>query len=88
MINELLEFTRGSHTTVIMSPSSYRRFIDQFVEEFQPEVRDKGSEIILENQPPDIEIYFEPQRLSHVLSNLINNALDEMSGGGKSEDSF
>ncbi len=82
MINELLEFTRGSHTTVIMSPSSYRRFIDQFVEEFQPEVRDKGSELILENTPPDIEIYFEPQRLSHVLSNLINNALDEMSAGG------
>ena len=83
MINELLEFTRGSHTTVIMSPSNYQRFILQFVDEFQPEVRDKGSEIVLENQPPNVELFFEPQRLSHVFINLINNALDEMSDGGK-----
>ena len=83
MINELLEFTRGSHTTVIMSPSNYHRFILQFVDEFQPEVRDKGSEIVLENHPPTAELFFEPQRLSHVFINLINNALDEMPGGGK-----
>ena len=82
MINELLEFTRGSHTTVIMSPANYERFIRQFIEEFQQEVRDKGSEIVLENEPPNIELFFEPQRLSHVFINLINNALDEMTGGG------
>ena len=82
MINELLEFTRGSHTTVIMSPSNYRRFISQFVDEYQQEVRDKGSELVIEGDPPDVEVFFEPQRLSHVLSNLINNALDEMAAGG------
>lgn len=83
MINELLEFTRGSHTTVIMSPSNYGHFIHQFLEEFEPEVRDKGSQLALENEPPDIEVYFEPQRLSHVFTNLINNALDEMPSGGR-----
>ena len=82
MINELLEFTRGSHTTVIMSPSNYRRFIHQLIADFQPEVRDKGSELVLENEPPDLELFFEPNRLSHVFSNLINNALDEMDSGG------
>ncbi|MBT5707756.1 MAG: cyclic nucleotide-binding domain-containing protein, partial [Verrucomicrobia bacterium] len=37
MINELMEFTRGSHTTVIMSPSNYHRFIKQFIEEYHQE---------------------------------------------------
>ncbi|MDA7497115.1 ATP-binding protein [bacterium] len=83
MINELMEFTRGSHTTVIMSPSNYHRFIKQFIEEYHQEVRDKGSELVLVNEPPDVEVFFEPQRLSHVFSNLINNALDEMPAGGK-----
>jgi len=83
MINELMEFTRGSHTTVIMSPSNYHRFIKQFIEEYHQEVRDKGSELVLENEPPDVDVFFEPQRLSHVFSNLINNALDEMPAGGK-----
>ncbi len=83
MINELLEFTKGSHSTVIMSPSNYQRFIHQLVAELQPEVRDKGSELVLENEPPPLELLFEPQRLSHVFSNLINNALDEMPTGGQ-----
>ncbi len=83
MINELLEFTRGSQSTVIMSPFNYAHFIHQFIAEFDEEVRDKGSQLVMEGEAPDLSLFFEPQRLAHVFTNLINNALDEMPKGGK-----
>lgn len=83
MINELLEFTRGSQNSIVPAQTNYRKFIDQILDELRPEVAEKKVEIVCENQPPDMELLLDPHRLTHVFFNLIHNACDAMPEGGK-----
>jgi signal transduction histidine kinase len=83
MVNELLEFTQGSHTNVIMAPINYKNFVEQLVEEIRPEVALKSVTIEYLNAPPQIMLRIDPQRLQRVFHNLIGNSADAMNGGGK-----
>ena len=38
MVNELLEFTQGAHTNVVMALIELQTFVEQLIEEIQPEV--------------------------------------------------
>jgi signal transduction histidine kinase len=82
MINELLEFTRGAGTTVILARSSYADYIRQVIEDLQVEVETKAVRIDLENEPPAVAVLMDPRRLGHVFHNLVNNACDAMPEGG------
>lgn len=82
MINELLDFTRGSQNPAVLSPTNYAIFIEQLIEELQPELKDKRVTIGCENDPPDAELLLDPTRLTRVFFNLINNAVDAMPDGG------
>jgi light-regulated signal transduction histidine kinase (bacteriophytochrome) len=46
MINELLEFTRGSQNPVILAQTNYGRVVEQVIEELRPEVGEKHVEIV------------------------------------------
>lgn len=83
MINELLEFTRGSQSNIVMATTDYATFVNQLVEEIRPEVHEKAVTLECENEPPAIKLPLDPHRLTHVFYNLIHNAMDEMPGGGK-----
>lgn len=83
MVNELLEFARGSQTSFVLARVGYAEFINQFLEETRPEMQPKGVTIELENQPPDIPVRINPPRLARVLHNFVNNASDAMPGGGR-----
>ena len=83
MINELLEFTRGSASTVVLARTDYADFVKQLVEDIRPEVDAKSVKLELENEPPVIALLLDPTRLPHVFYNIINNACDAMTEGGK-----
>jgi len=83
MINELLEFTRGSASTVVLARTDYANFVKQLVEDIRPEVDAKSVKLELENEPPVTALLLDPTRLPHVFYNIINNACDAMTEGGK-----
>ena len=82
MVNELLEFARGSHTSFVLARVSYADFVNQFLEETRPEVQPKAVRIELENPPPEVMVRINPPRLARVLHNFVNNASDAMPSGG------
>lgn len=87
MLNELLEFTRGGSHTLVFSPTNYREYATRLIDEIRPEISERKVRLEL-NEPPAVTILIEPQRLSHLFYNLINNAVDEMPGGGSITISF
>jgi signal transduction histidine kinase len=82
MINELLEFTRGSQNAAVLAPTQYRLFVEELLEELRPELGEKQVTIECANGPPDLKLLLDPTRLTRVFFNLIHNAQDAMSNGG------
>ena len=82
MVNELLEFTQGAHTNVVMAQMDYKVFVEQLIDEIQPEAALKSVTIEYTNRPPSVMLRIDPQRLSRVFHNLIANAADAMESGG------
>ena len=82
MINELLEFTRGSSRAATLEPTDYRAFVEEFLQSIEPEAAEKSVKIACANQPPGLMLPVDRGRLLHVLYNLVNNAIDVMPGGG------
>lgn len=88
MISELLEFTRGSQNAVALSRVSYGAYVRDLLAELQPEAQDKRTELILRDQPPEVELPLDEKRLHHVFVNLVHNAIDVMPDGGQITFSF
>ena len=82
MINELLEFTRGSTSAMVLAKSDYAIFVRQLIEEIRPEASAKSVVITLENEPPAVDLLINPKRLAHVFYNIVHNACDAMPDGG------
>lgn len=83
MVNELLEFTRGSHSSFVLVMSDYAAFVKHLLEEIRPELEVKNAVLELANEPPSVRVPMNPQRLARVFYNLTHNATDAMPGGGK-----
>jgi signal transduction histidine kinase len=88
MVSELLEFAQGSSTNFILARIDYRTFVTQLIEDIQSEVALKSVTVEYVNQPPDVLVQINPQRLARVFHNLVGNAADAMPGGGKVKLSF
>lgn len=83
MINELLEFTRGSQSSIVPAQTDYAAFVQHFLQEISLEMTENSVILECENEPPSVSLLFDPTRLQHVFGNLIHNALDAMPHGGK-----
>lgn len=83
MINELLEFTRGSENPSVLVKTSYRDFVFRLIDEVRSEMGDATVSLVCENDPPEIPLLIDPGRLNHLFINLITNASDAMPNGGK-----
>lgn len=83
MINELLDFTRGTQSAAVMAPMNYGDFVRQLVEDTRPELQDRRVSLAWDNTPPDVFVLIDPPRLTRVFLNLFNNAVDVMPGGGR-----
>lgn len=82
MINELLEFTRTTHTERVLHSANYAEFVESLFQDMKPEVEIKSIELKLGNHPPSINLLLDPKRLTHVFFNLIHNATDELNEKG------
>jgi len=84
MINELLEFTRGSQPSGVLAETNYATYLAQLLDEIRAEVSVKNVTIVCENEPPEVILLLDPGRLTHVFFNLVHNAVDAMMpDGGK-----
>lgn len=83
MITELLEFTRGSQTSIILAETDYATYVTALIEELRTEVSVKRVSIEFENPPPAVTVLVDPARLTHVFYNLVHNAVDAMPDGGR-----
>ena len=83
MVNDILDFTRGTGVQATFAPADYSTFVQTVVEELRREVARKSVSIEFENPPPAaVSLQLNPKRLSRVFYNLVLNAVDEMPRGG------
>jgi signal transduction histidine kinase len=83
MVNELLEFTRGSQNSIVAVAMDYGTFVQQTLEDLKTELNIKDIFIELESDPPSVQVQIDPPRLSRVFHNLLHNSADVMPQGGK-----
>lgn len=82
LVNDILEFTRGTPIATTFSECSYDEFVCSQVQEFQQEVGLKAVRIEYANAPPAVRLPLNSPRLARVFHNLIANAVDAMPAGG------
>lgn len=83
MLQELIEFTKPSGQVPQLKPFDFPRYMNPLADEIRQEIADRGVKLIVETPPPNVEVHIQPQRLSRLFYNLLNNAVDEMPSGGK-----
>ncbi len=81
MINELLEFTRGSQTSVVLAEVSYKEYMEPLLEDLRTDLTVKNAELKVGGDIPEVLVRMDQQRLMHVFYNLVNNAVDSMGQG-------
>ncbi len=83
LINEFLEFTRGTPSAMVLARASYADLVKPLIEEIRSELVGGPVSVELENEPPDVNVLVDPIRLGHVFQNLVQNACDAMPDGGR-----
>jgi signal transduction histidine kinase len=82
LVNEVVEFTRGSHATFILAPVDFDRLILQAVDDIRDDLKMSSIELELVNEPPPVKVPANPERLLRVFHNLCANAAEAMPDGG------
>lgn len=83
MLQELIEFTKPSGQQPRLTALNFSRYMNPLVDEIRQEIAERGVKLLLSNPAPDVEVRIDPQRLSRLFYNLLNNAVDEMPDGGR-----
>jgi signal transduction histidine kinase len=83
MIGEILDFTQGGQSAVVLTPADYGEFVQQLLQELRPEVELKSVSLELAGPLPASRLLLDPKRLRRVFYNLVHNATDVMPRGGK-----
>lgn len=83
MINELMEFTRGERSQMVLARLDFSAYLAQLIEEIRQELRARRVEVVREGSLGHVSLPFDPHRLTNVFWNLVNNALDAMPEGGR-----
>ena len=68
MINELLEFTRGSDNAAVLAKTNYREFVRRILDETRVEMGVSSISLECENEAPDLSVLIDPVRLSHLFT--------------------
>ncbi|MBI4622153.1 MAG: cyclic nucleotide-binding domain-containing protein [Verrucomicrobia bacterium] len=83
MLQELIEFTKPSGQRPVLRAVNFARYMNPLAEEIRQEIAERGVALVLDTPPPELDVRIQPQRVSRLFHNLLNNAVDEMSDGGK-----
>lgn len=82
MVNDILDFTRGTPQGLVFARLEFDVFIERIVNELRQEIASRGVTIEFDSKPPRCRLPLNPQRLSRVFYNIIANAVDAMAQGG------
>jgi signal transduction histidine kinase len=82
MLHELIEFTKPSGQRPNLRAVNFAQFMTSLAKELAQEMEERRVVLLVEDRPPEIDVQIDPQRLSRLFYNLLNNAADEMPGGG------
>lgn len=83
MVGDILDFTQNARVQTAVPSINYRDFIRSLANEMRIETELKSVRLDLENEPPDINVEFDPHRIRRVIVNLLHNSLDMMPNGGR-----
>ena len=83
MIGEILDFTQGTSSNLVLPPMDYSVFVRGVVEELRAESALRSVNVEFENEPPSQSLIINPKRLRRVFHNLMHNATEAMQNGGK-----
>ena len=83
MLQELIEFTKPTGQKPLLQPANFARYMNPLADEIRTEIAERGVKLEVSTPPPEVDVQVNPQRLSRLFYNLLNNAVDEMSDGGK-----
>ncbi len=83
MLQELIEFTKPTGQLPVYSTVNFARYMSPLADEIRHEIAERRVQLELGHPPPEIEVRVQPERLSRLFYNLLNNAVDEMPDGGK-----
>lgn len=82
MLNELLDFTRNTSSQLVLASVNYAEYVGALGEEIGAEIAEREMALRVETPLPAVKVQVEPQRLSRLFYNLVNNAVEEMKPGG------
>lgn len=82
LVNDILEFVRGTPAQVALCRTHYGDFLDAALRELRPEIEPKLTALKVEEPLPDVYLQLNPKRILRVLVNLISNGVDAMPKGG------
>ena len=82
LVSDILDFTNGAQARTFVGNTNYADFARSVLEEIRPDMELRRVDIEAQ-AAPSIALPIDPKRLRRVFHNLIQNAGDAMSGGGK-----
>jgi signal transduction histidine kinase len=83
LLGDILEFTQGVSSSIPPKKLAYGDLVNQVAKSIRRETESKDVLIETGAIPPGIELSFDSKRISRVLVNLINNAVELMADGGR-----
>jgi signal transduction histidine kinase len=84
MVNELLEYARGSNTAIgTLVRVNYAKFVRELVEDVRTEFSMRGVTLVVDGDLPSAMIQIHATRFSRVFYNLFGNAADAMHNSGR-----
>lgn len=82
MMEDLLGFVSGKKPPLLCHKHQLKQLLDEGEDMLQAMLQTTGHELILE-VPDDLVIYWDAQKLLHILVNLVRNAAESMETPGK-----
>jgi signal transduction histidine kinase len=81
LVGEILDFTQGTGSRVMLSTLDYGEFLAPLLDELRVEVELRGSRLEAAALPA-VRVPLDPKRLRRIFHNLLRNATDAMPDGG------
>jgi two-component system NtrC family sensor kinase len=83
LVGDVLEFTRGTVSNIPPRKVAYGGLVRHVLEGMREEIEQKGKALEVGEVPESIEVVCDSKRISRVLVNLVNNAVESLPQDGK-----